>query len=321
MQSLVFCDGYGLNRNVYEDKPNALIELKPGLTVVEKLLLDIVSAGINQVVLMTEFRSETVRKELGEEHKGVDLIYKEAPRTFRNTAETIEQIDDDVLVIDTGVITDINLKKMMIKFAQAKIPIMIYTTRRAPTYGKSVGVSNYGFMDSEVSDEFGGIFCIQNGYLLSAFELGDEIDTLFPTLADIGDLAVYSEYNFYDTFYTENGKARILKEFQDKTPKPWGYEKILIYTDLYLLKELFLKEGYQSSCHYHKRKDETMLIIQGTGYIQFENRREYFVTGDTIHIKPNERHTIVASTNTVLHEVSTPFLEDTTRVKDYYTVR
>jgi mannose-6-phosphate isomerase-like protein (cupin superfamily) len=147
------------------------------------------------------------------------------------------------------------------------------------------------------------------------------MDELFPTLADIGDLAVYSEYNFYDTFYTEDGKARILKEFQYKTPKPWGYEKILIYTELYLLKELFLKEGYRSSCHYHMHKDETMLIIQGTGYIQFEDRREYFVAGDTIHIKPNERHTIVASTNTTLHEVSTPFLEDTTRVKDYYPVR
>lgn len=320
MQSLIFCDGYGKNRNVCEDKPNALIELKPGLMVMDKLLLDIVSAGINQAVLMTDFRSETIRKELGTERKGVELTYKKASRTFKHTAEAIGQIDDDVLVIDAGVITDINLKKMIIKFEQAKIPIMIYTTH-ARKSSKLFDVSTSGFVDSEVYDEFGGIFCIQNSYQLSAFELGDEIDELFPTLADIGDLAVYSEYNFYDTFYTEDGKDRIVKEFQYKTPKPWGYEKILIYTDLYLLKELFLKEGYQSSCHYHPRKDETMLIIQGTGYIQFEDRREYFVAGDTIHIKPNERHTIVASTNTVLHEVSTPFLEDTIRVKDYYPVR
>jgi mannose-6-phosphate isomerase-like protein (cupin superfamily) len=320
MQSLIFCDGYGKNRTVFEDKPNALIELKPGLIVMDKLLLDIVSAGINQAVLMTDFKSETIKRELGTEHKGVELAYKKAARTFKNTAETIGQIDDDVVVIDAGVITDINFKKMMIKFEQAKIPIMIYTTH-AQKSSKFFEVSNNGFVDSEVYDEFGGIFCIQNDYELSPFELGDEIDELFPTLADIGDLAIYSEYNFYDTFYTEDGKARILKEFQYKTPKPWGYEKILIYTDLYLLKELFLKEGYQSSCHYHMRKDETMLIIQGTGYIQFEDRREYFIAGDTIHIKPNERHTIVASTNTVLHEVSTPFLEDTTRVKDYYPVR
>jgi hypothetical protein len=32
-------------------------------------------------------------------------------------------------------------------------------------------------------------------------------------------------------------------------------------------------------------------------------------------------HTIVATENTVLHEVSTPHLEDTVRIKDFYSVR
>ena len=320
MQSLIFCDGYGQNRNVFEDQPNALIELKPGLTVIDKLLLDVVSSGINKAVLMTDFKSESLKRELGSEYKGIELVYKRAPRTFECTIEVIEQIDDDVLVIDAGVVTDLNLKKMMIKFYQAQIPIIIYTTLSTRSYNL-IDVNAGRFMNAEAYDAFGGIFCIRNGYQLRAFKLGDELDELFPTLADIGDLGIYSEYNFWDTFYTENGKARIFKEFKNKTPKPWGYEKVLIYTELYLLKELFLKEGYQSSYHYHMRKDETMLIMQGTGYIQFEDRREYFVAGDTVHIKPNERHTIVASTNTVLYEVSTPFLEDTTRVKDYYPVR
>jgi len=320
MQSLIFCDGYGQNRNVFEDQANALIELKPGLTVIDKLLLDVVSSGINKAVLMTDFKSEYLEKELGSEFKGIELAYKKAPRTFECTIEVIEQIDDDVLVIDAGVVTDLNLKKMIIKFDQAQIPIMIYTTLSTRS-GNLINVNAGRFTNAEAYDVFGGIFCIRNGYQLRAFKLGDELDELFPTLADIGDLGIYSEYNFWDTFYTENGKARIFNEFKNKTPKPWGYEKVLIYTELYLLKELFLKEGYQSSYHYHMRKDETMLIMQGTGYIQFEDRREYFVAGDTVHIKPNERHTIVASTNTVLYEVSTPFLEDTTRVKDYYPVR
>jgi len=38
-----------------------------------------------------------------------------------------------------------------------------------------------------------------------------------------------------------------------------------------------------------------MLIVRGTGYIEFDDRREYFEVGDTIHIKPYEKHTIVAS--------------------------
>lgn len=320
MQSLIFCDGYGQNRNVFEDRSNALIELKPGLTIIDKLLLDVVSSGINQAVLMADFKSESLEKELGTEYKGVTLTYKRTPRTFEHTVEAIEQIDDNVLVIDAGAVTDINLKKMMIKFEQGQTPIIVYATLSTRS-GTLFDVNGGGFMHADAYSLFGGIFCIRKGYQLRAFKLGDELDELFPTLADIGDLGIYYEYNFWDTFYTENGKARIFKEFKNKTPKPWGYEKVLIYTELYLLKELFLKEGYQSSYHYHMRKDETMLIMQGTGYIQFEDRREYFIAGDTVHIKPNEKHTIVASTNTVLYEVSTPFLEDTTRVKDYYPVR
>lgn len=305
---------------MFEDRPNALIELKPGLTIIDKLLLDVVSSGINQATLMTDFKSEFLERELGTKYKGITLTYKKAPRTFEHTVEIIEQIDDNVLVIDAGVVTDINLKKMMIKFEQSQIPIIIYATLSTRS-SNLVDVNGGEFMNTDAYDVFGGIFCIRNGYQLRAFKLSDELEELFPTLTDIGDLGIYREYNFWDTFYTENGKARIFKEFKNKTPKPWGYEKVLIYTELYLLKELFLKEGYQSSYHYHVRKDETMLIMQGTGYIQFEDRREYFIAGDTVHIKPNERHTIVASTNTVLYEVSTPFLEDTTRVKDYYPVR
>jgi mannose-6-phosphate isomerase-like protein (cupin superfamily) len=64
-----------------------------------------------------------------------------------------------------------------------------------------------------------------------------------------------------------------------------------------------------------------MYIIEGVGYIEFDDHKEHFQKNDTIRIEPNVPHTIVATENTVLHEVSTPFLEDTIRIKDYYSVR
>ena len=96
---------------------------------------------------------------------------------------------------------------------------------------------------------------------------------------------------------------------------------MLIYTNKYLTKELFIKEGYQTSFHYHNMKDETMYIVNGAGYIEFEDHKEYFGKNDTIRIKPKEKHSIVAMENTILHEVSTPHLNDTERVKDYYENR
>ena len=111
----------------------------------------------------------------------------------------------------------------------------------------------------------------------------------------------------------------VQKEYENKIDKPWGYEKILISTEKYLTKELYLKEGFQTSYHYHNDKDETMYILSGAGFIEFEDRKEYFGPNDSVRIKPGVVHSIVATENTVLHEVSTPYLDDTVRVKDLYT--
>ena len=62
-----------------------------------------------------------------------------------------------------------------------------------------------------------------------------------------------------------------------------------------------------------------MYILSGSGYIEFEDKKEYFSKNDTIRIEPGVKHTIVATESTVLHEVSTPYIDDTIRVIDYYS--
>ena len=61
-----------------------------------------------------------------------------------------------------------------------------------------------------------------------------------------------------------------------------------------------------------------MYILSGSGYIEFEDRKEYFSKNDSIRIEPGVVHAIVATENTILHEVSTPYLDDTIRVNDFY---
>ena len=320
MKVLILCDGYGKQKSVEANAPNVLIELKPGFPVIDKLLLDLATVGLNDAVLQTSVSSGTLEKTLGEERKGVRLTYEKTERTLENIVRILGRIDDDVLVVDSGIVTDTNLKKMLIKFTKSAAPVMVYTGVYEELQ-RPIDLTSRAFFDRESYNVYGGIFCIQKGYDLTEFVLGDELDMVFPLLADLGCLDFYGENNFWDTFYTEDGKKRIFSEWHNKTAKPWGYEKVQIITQLYLLKELYIREGYQSSYHYHKKKDETMLIARGTGYIEFEDHRAYFEEGDTVHIKPFERHTIVASTDTVLFEASTPFLEDTTRVKDYYPAR
>jgi mannose-6-phosphate isomerase-like protein (cupin superfamily) len=320
MKALILCDGYGKKQSVNDGSSNALTVLTEGFTVVDKLLLDLATVGLREAMLLTTVSSRQLQETLGNEYKGVKLSYEHAPRTFKDVTVALAKIDDDIIVLDSGVVTDINLKKLIIKFTQSAAPVMIYATIRTET-GSSFERVSRALFDDEPSTVFGGIFCVRKAFDFEQFALGDEFEDALPLLADLGELDVYEEFNFWDTLYTEDGKQRVKKEFYNKTAKPWGYEKVQIITDLYLLKELYIREGYQSSYHFHKSKDETMLIMQGTGYIEFDDRKEYFETGDTIHIKPYERHTIVASTDTVLYEASTPFLDDTTRVKDFYPIR
>jgi mannose-6-phosphate isomerase-like protein (cupin superfamily) len=271
-------------------------------------------------VLLTAVSSRQLQDTLGDEYKGVKLSYEHAPRTFKDITLVLAKIDDDVIVLDSGVVTDINLKKLIIKFTQSAAPVMIYAT--VPTESSSsFERASRALFDDEPSTVYGGILCVRKAFDFEQYAIGDELEDALPLLADLGELDVYEEFNFWDTLYTEDGKQRVQKEFHNKTAKPWGYEKVQIISELYLLKELYIREGYQSSYHFHKNKDETMLIMEGTGYIEFDDRKEYFETGDTIHIKPYERHTIVASTDTILYEASTPFLDDTTRVKDFYPIR
>ncbi len=139
-------------------------------------------------------------------------------------------------------------------------------------------------------------------------------------MAKENQLSYYKEDGlFWMAIDTSKELEEIRKEYQNREDKPWGYEKVLINTEKYLTKELFIREGYKTSFHYHEHKDETMYIVSGAGYIEFEHRQAYFGTNDTIRIEPEEPHSIVAMENTVLHEVSTPHLDDTVRVHDFYT--
>ena len=86
--------------------------------------------------------------------------------------------------------------------------------------------------------------------------------------------------------------------------KPWGYEKILIRTDNYMIKILHLKPKHRLSKQYHIKKEETLI------YPNFKIK----------HIKPKQIHRIENKSNKELNiiEVSTPHLKDVVRISDDY---
>ena len=99
-----------------------------------------------------------------------------------------------------------------------------------------------------------------------------------------------------------------------------GIRKILINTEKYLTKSYSSEKDTRPPFTIIPERMKP-LYPKRAGYIEFEDRKEYFGKNDSIRIKPLENHTIVAMKNTILHEISTPHPDDTVRVKDYYNVR
>ena len=331
MIGMILCGGSGKRLKPYTDSmPTPLIELKDNCTILDKQIFDFAAAGIEEVILLTGYKSDMIEARYGNEFKGVKISYhvEEKPIGTLNALKAGMDMcgAEDMVVRNGDVVADINLKRMMLKHSNSKYPVTMFVTKMRSPYGiVELGDDKVkSFREKPIIDYYinGGIYCINHDVPFSQFEAGNLEQTLFPMMADIGKLGYFYEDGVYwATVDTVRDLEEVRKEYCNKTDKPWGYEKVLISTDKYLTKELYIRAGYQTSFHKHPRKDETMYIMSGIGYIEFEDHKEFFQKDDSIRIEPNVPHTIVAIENTILHEVSTPHLEDTVRIKDYYKVR
>jgi NDP-sugar pyrophosphorylase family protein len=259
---------------------------------------------------------------------GVDVEYvrEEQPLGTLNAIRLgMEHMDDGVqCVIRNGdVVADLSIKKMVEDGEKSPFDFSIFVTQMISPYGivELSGDKIVSFKEKPLLDYYinGGVYFSKGKLDFGNYKTGDIEKTIFPELAKDKKLGYYKENGlFWMAVDTSKELQQVQEEYENREDKPWGYEKVLIYTEKYLTKELFIKEGYQTSFHYHPNKDETMYIVSGKGYIEFEDSKEYFGAKDTVRIEPNTPHTIVAIENTVLHEVSTPDLDDTVRIKDYY---
>lgn len=103
--------------------------------------------------------------------------------------------------------------------------------------------------------------------------------------------------------------------------KPWGREEWLELNDKYCYKRLYINAGYKTSYQYHIKKYETNYIISGTAEIWLENdngvvEKKVMNTGDYFNVSPPKKHRVIALTDLILQEVSTPEVDDVIRIED-----
>jgi mannose-6-phosphate isomerase-like protein (cupin superfamily) len=103
--------------------------------------------------------------------------------------------------------------------------------------------------------------------------------------------------------------------------KPWGREDWLELNDKYCYKRIYINAGTKTSYQYHDRKLETNYIIEGTAEIWLENdegvvEKKIMKAGDFFTVEPPKKHRVIAITDIILQEVSTPEVDDVVRISD-----
>lgn len=95
--------------------------------------------------------------------------------------------------------------------------------------------------------------------------------------------------------------TRFLAEFRGgRHDHIWGHELWIENNEKYCSKLLILNKGFESSWHYHKRKDETFVVIEGQVSLTYADGMEapaktvVLDAGDKFRLKPGVIHTFMS---------------------------
>jgi|TARA_B100000315_G_scaffold169408_1_gene157999 quercetin dioxygenase-like cupin family protein len=86
--------------------------------------------------------------------------------------------------------------------------------------------------------------------------------------------------------------------------KEWGKEIWIVNRD-YCGKKLILNKGFRCSMHYHKNKDETFYILKGKVLLEICTQKNIMLPGDSILIKPGQKHRFTGLEDSEIMEFST----------------
>ena len=105
--------------------------------------------------------------------------------------------------------------------------------------------------------------------------------------------------------------------------KPWGKEEWLELNDKYCYKRIYINAGYKTSYQYHNFKKETNYIISGEAEVWLENdegivEKKIMRSGEYFNVTPPKKHRVIAITDIILQEVSTPEVDDVFRIDDEF---
>lgn len=327
---VILAGGYGKRLMPLTEKiPKPLLEISKDYTILDKQLEDFGNIGVKEVYLLIGHLGDQIKKRYGSSYNGIKIRYLEEEKpmgTLWAISNALMNVKTDVLVRNGDNVSDHNFKEFIDYSRKSNDPITITVTKMISPFGV-IETSDNKVISFKEKPELNilinaGIYYIkkeafpyfQKKYYKKNFE-----QTVLPDLAEERKIGYYKEDGvFWIGVDGHKDLETTKKEFENKEIKPWGYEKNVVNNEKYLVKELYIKKGFQTSLHSHPNKDESMHIQEGEGYIDFGNKKELIAKGNVIRIKPKTKHTIIANKNLRIFEYSTPHPKDTVRIKDFY---
>jgi|694.fasta_scaffold47853_3 mannose-6-phosphate isomerase len=103
--------------------------------------------------------------------------------------------------------------------------------------------------------------------------------------------------------------------------KPWGKEEWMELTPHFCLKKISMFAGFQSSLQYHNLKTEINYVLSGSvklliGHDEHNLQEKIFGPGDSWVVPVGTVHRVIALTDYVALEASSPHLDDVVRIVD-----
>jgi NDP-sugar pyrophosphorylase family protein len=326
MIGAILCGGYGKRLKPLTDEiPKPLLEIKKDYTILDKQILQFKYAGVNRVVLLCGHLHEKIQERFGEKWNGVEINYliEDEPRgTLYAINNLMENFDSDNYIIRNGdVVCNVNIKEMI---KQHKNKMLMYIAPLISPYG-IVELSEkriVGFKEKPKINHYlnAGIYIISKDLksLISKHPEGAIEEISFPEISQEGFMNHYEEVGFWQSVDSIKDLNKVRQEYIDREDKPWGFEKIIVCTDKYMAKKLYIMKGEGTAFHKHLEKDETMVVAQGKIVVKFPDKEIVLSVGEKIQINPETEYSIVALENATIQEYSTPYPEDTIRIKDKY---
>ena len=120
----------------------------------------------------------------------------------------------------------------------------------------------------------------------------------------------------------KEGSVRFLADFKgERHDHIWGYELWIENNEKYCSKLLILNEGFESSWHYHERKDETFIILEGRVSLTYASEMNSDQTiilseGGKFRLKPKVIHAFKSLTpRSIVMEMSTTDDNDNVKLR------